>query len=327
MTTSLPSGNPSRNTTLWYWRRHSVSGGKKWSVGCGALTLTLAVALVVFAWQARKALLGPEGKYFDSAGVRIHYTDEGRGVPVLLVHGFGDTAHLQWRNSGLIGALSKEYRVIALDNRGHGQSDKPHDPDRYGIQMVEDLVRLLDHLKIEKAHVVGYSMGGFITLKLLAMHPERLLSAAACGTGWERDTQENLDFAEAVAKAVEKGEPGPLLKRLGIADRPLTLWEKLEVRFSLAYANDPLALAAAARGSRQLTLTEEELRSNKVPTLTIIGGKDGFLPDARALADRMANHELLVLEGKDHLDTDESVAFLEALRAFLAKHTPSPGSQ
>lgn len=95
----------------------------------------------------------------------------------------------------------------------------------------------------------------------------------------------------------------------------------------MAYSNDPLALAAAARGSGQLTLTEKELRSNKAPTLTIIGGKDGFLTDARALAEQVANHELVVLEGTGHLDTDESGAFLEALRAFLAKHTPDPGPQ
>jgi pimeloyl-ACP methyl ester carboxylesterase len=187
--------------------------------------------------------------------------------------------------------------------------------------MVEDLVRLMDHLKIEKAHVVGYSMGGFITLKMIAMHPGRILSAAACGAGWEQATPENAAFAEAVAKAVEKGEPGPLPKRLGVVDRPLTLWEKLAVRISLAHFNDPLALSAVARGSQQLTLTEEELRSNKVPTLTIIGSEDGLLSDARALSERMANHELVVIEGKNHMNTDVSGAFLKSLKAFLAKHT------
>ncbi len=297
---------------------------KKWLAGCGTLALALAVACMLLAGYAWNKALGPEGQYFDSAGVRIHYTDEGQGTPVLLVHGYANPANLQWRRSGRIAALSKHYRVIALDNRGHGRSGKPHDPSQYGIQMVEDLVRLLDHLKIEKAHVVGYSMGGFMTLKLVAMHPERLLSAAACGAGWEQATQENRDFAEAVAQSVEKGDPGPLLKRLGIADRPLAWWEKLGVKVSLTYLNDPQALAAVARGSQQMTVTEDELRSNKVPTLTIIGGEDGLLPDAKALAAHMANHELLVLEGRNHINTDVSDAFLEALQAFLAKHTPVP---
>ncbi len=292
---------------------------KKWFLACGVLPL---LVLVLLPLSVRRVLLGPQGSYFDSAGVRIHYTDEGHGTPVLLVHGFANPAHLQWRRTGRIAALSKEYRVIALDNRGHGRSGKPRDPGQYGIQMVEDLVRLLDHLKIQKAHVVGYSMGGFITLKMIATHPERIISAAACGAGWERATQENRDFAEAVARAVEKGEAGPLPKRLGIADRPLSFREKLGVKLSLGYFNAPRALAAAVRGSRELTLTEEELRANRIPTLTIIGSQDGLLPDAKALHAQMANHELLILEGKNHMNTDVSGAFVKALDDFLRKHTP-----
>jgi pimeloyl-ACP methyl ester carboxylesterase len=288
-----------------------------------ALVLGIALALLVrLAWSV---LLGPEGHHFDSAGVRIHYTDEGRGAPVLLVHGFGMVANLEWRRPGLIVALSKEYRVIALDARGHGRSGKPHDPNQYGVQMVEDLVRLMDHLNIEKAHVVGYSMGGFIILKMVAMHPERLLSAVPCAAGWEQATQENLDFAEAVAKAVEKGDAGPLLKRLDRdhIDRPFKWWERLGTKMGLTYFNDALALAAVARVSLQLTLTDKELRSNKVPTLTIIGSEDGLLPDAKALAEQMANHELVILEGGNHGSTKGSIPFLTALRAFLAEHTPS----
>ena len=305
-----------------------MSRQKKWLL-VAAFTLVVMTAapaaLMGYAWNA---FLGPEGQYFDSNGVRIHYTDEGQGTPVLLVHGFGNPANSQWRGMGLIDALLGDYRVIALDNRGHGRSDKPHDPSQYGLQMMEDLVRLLDHLGIDKAHVVGYSMGGFITLKLVAVHPERVLSAAACGAGWEQATQENLDFAEAVATAMEHGESGPLRQRLGIADRPLTLWKKIEIKASLTYFNDPLALAAVARGSQQLTLTEAELRANTVPTLTIIGSKDGLLPDAQALHARMANHELVVVAGKNHMNTVTTDEFLKALRAFLAEHTPvEPGAR
>ncbi len=250
--------------------------------------------------------------------------DEGQGAPVLLLHGFGGTNNLVRRLPAQIG-FQKEHRFISVDCRGHGRSGKPHDPSQYGIQMVEDLVRLLDHLKIEKAHVVGGSMGGFIALKMVAMHPERLLSAVIGDAGWERATQENLEFAEAVAKAVEKEGTGPLLKRLGIADRPLTLWEELEGKIWLEYVNDPLALAAVARGSHQLSLTEEELLSNKVPTLIIIGSKDGFLPDAKALAEKMANHELVIVEGVGHGGTASSNVSRTALRDFLDKHTSSSG--
>jgi pimeloyl-ACP methyl ester carboxylesterase len=295
---------------------------RKCLIGCSAIVVIILAVCLVLPGLIRNHLLGPEGKNFDSAGARIYYTDEGQGTPVLLVHGFANCANIKWRRIGLIKALATNYRVIALDNRGHGRSDKPHDPKQYGIQMVEDLVRLLDHLKIEKAHIIGYSMGGFITLKMVAMHPERILSAAACGAGWERLTQETMDFSEAVAKAIEKGEAGPLQKRLGFGEEPLKWWQRLGVKMSLKWFNDHLALAALLRGTHELCLTEEELTSNKVPTLTIIGSKDGLLPDAKELAGKMANHELVVLEGKNHMNTAGSPAFLKKLTAFLKEHTP-----
>jgi len=107
-------------------------------------------------------------------------------------------------------------------------------------------------------------------------------------------------------------------------DRPLKWWERVGAKLGLTYFNDALALAALARGSHQLTLTGEELRSNKVPTLTIIGSEDGLLPDAKALAEQMANQELVIVEGGNHGSTKGSIAFLTALRAFLAEHTLGP---
>ncbi|HOC70545.1 MAG TPA: alpha/beta fold hydrolase [Candidatus Hydrogenedentes bacterium] len=297
---------------------------KKWYIaGIGGVLgiFLISGVLLAAAWYS---LSGPEGEYFDSAGVRIHYIDEGQGVPVVLVHGFMNPAHLQWGRTGRIEALAKDYRVIALDNRGHGRSGKPHDPGQYGVQMAEDVVRLLDHLHIDKAHIIGYSMGGFITLKLAVLHPERLLSAAACGAGWLQPTEENREFGETVARAIETRTGfGPLLRRLGLPDRPMTFWEKAVLHLVFNFYHDPKALAAVSRASSQITLTEAELRANTVPVLTIIGGKDGLLPEAEALAAVMANHRLVVLEGKNHNNTDVSTEFLADLRHFLAAHTPA----
>lgn len=289
----------------------------------GVFFLVLVAAALVLPRLALRYQLGPEGQYFDSAGVRIHYTEAGRGTPLILIHGFADTANIQWWQTGRVKALAKDYRVITPDVRGHGRSDKPHDPSQYGAQLAEDLVRLLDHLKIDKAHVVGFSMGGFITLKMAAMHPERLLSVAPCGTGWMEPTPANVTFSEDVASAVERGGPGPLLKRLGVLDRPLRWWERIVAKAALSWFNDSQALAALMRGFPGLSVTEEQLRSNKVPALTLIGSRDGFLPEAKALADHMANHELAVLEGADHMDADRTEPFLTKLRAFLAAHTPA----
>lgn len=295
---------------------------KKWILGSIVLLL-LAAVLALSAWQIKDAMLGPfAGQYFDSDGVRIYFTDEGRGTPVVLLHGFAGNGYLEWGKCGLTEALSKEYRVIVPDQRGHGRSDKPHTPEQYGVQMAEDVVRLLDHLHIEKAHVVGYSMGGFVTLKLIAMHPERLLSAAPCGAGWEQVTDENMAFGEAVAKALEtRAGFGPLGERLGLEEEPPTLYDRLLTLVALNYFNERPALASVMRGMHKLAVTESELQNNSVPVLTMIGSKDGLLASAQVLAERMANHELIILEGKDHINTSGSDAFLLKLQSFLASHT------
>lgn len=286
-------------------------------------TLTLlAFALLYGAqWYLRDSAYGPKGKYLDSGGTWIHYTDEGAGEPVLLIHGFGNCGQWQWRDKGHVDTLAKQYRVITLDARGHGRSGKPHAPEEYGMKMVADIVRLLDHLHLEKAHVVGYSMGGFITLKFAATHPERVISAAACGAGWEQANEENLRFSESVAAALESGSGyGPLRKRLGMPDRTLTWMDRLKMKLATSYFNDARALAAVARGSRHLTLTAEELQQNKVPVLTVIGSEDGLLGEAQALTEHMKHHELVVMEGRNHMNTSATGEFLAAIMDFLAQH-------
>jgi pimeloyl-ACP methyl ester carboxylesterase len=123
---------------------------------------------------------------FDSNGIKIHYIEKGRGAPVVLLHGFTGSATRHWEAPGVISALETAgYRVIAMDCRGHGESGKPHDPGLYGLEMVGDVIRLLDYLKIDRAHVVGYSMGGAIANQLLIRHSPRLITITLLGAGWE----------------------------------------------------------------------------------------------------------------------------------------------
>jgi pimeloyl-ACP methyl ester carboxylesterase len=290
---------------------------------CGMLVLLAVATAAAGTYQFSSRVLGPEGHYLESNGVRIHYTDEGAGTPVLLLHGLGVTSHLQWREGGQIAALSKDYRVIALDARGHGRSDRPHDPKLYGNEMSEDLARLLDHLKIDKAHVVGYSMGGHIALKFAVTHPDRVLSAAVCAAGWVQPTPENLAFSEGVAQDFERGELGLILKRLG-GYPELNYAERLGVWAALTLSGSSRPFAAAARGSHDLGVTENQLRDNKVPVLTLIGDKDGLFPNAQALHDRMAKHQLVVLPGMTHGSAGGDAAFLQGLEVFLQSNTPKP---
>src|SRR5262249_21668410 len=109
--------------------------------------------------------------------VKIHYMTQGKGTPVVLVHGFSATAEGNWFTNGVAAALAKKHQVIAIDCRGHGKSDKPYDPAIYGDRMWTDVIELMDHLQIKRAHVHGYSMGGMIVAQLLAHHPDRFISA------------------------------------------------------------------------------------------------------------------------------------------------------
>src|SRR5262249_46393948 len=136
------------------------------------------------------------------------------------IHGFTANVEMNWKVPGIIQGLAKNYQVIALDNRGHGKSDKPHDPKQYGREMVEDAVRLLDHLKIHKAHIVGYSMGAGITAKFLATHPERFLTATLGGHAGLKEGADT-SFYDQLADSLDQGKGlGLLIARLTPPGKP-----------------------------------------------------------------------------------------------------------
>ena len=166
------------------------------------LMLTQVVLALALA-QTAKPAPAVQDAYFDSNGIKIHYTVQGSGEPVLLIHGFTANIPIQWDNPGVTAALAGHYKVIALDNRGHGKSGKPHDAKQYGKEMVEDSMRLLDHLKIKKAHIVGYSMGAMLSGDILTMHPDRCLSVVLGGAGVIRKST-NIDFFDTLATSLEK---------------------------------------------------------------------------------------------------------------------------
>ena len=112
------------------------------------------VFLLVLANGAAQPTAAPSDRFFDSNGVRIRYVEQGTGPPVVLMHGYTGTLDRHFLANGLFANLATHHRVIAIDLRGHGKSDKPHDPAAYGEVMAEDVVRLLDHLKIPRAHVI-----------------------------------------------------------------------------------------------------------------------------------------------------------------------------
>lgn len=245
---------------------------RRFSLSSGACMLTLC-------------LCGPstafESSTFDSAGTKIHYTVEGAGEPVLLIHGYRANGNLNWRVPGVNRLLSSDYRVIALDARGHGASDKPTEVDAYGEHMVEDAVRLLDHLQIERAHVVGYSMGGMITMKLTALHPERVRSAVVGGMGW---------FQGSLT-----GEPR--------TSEPL----------------DPLT--ACRLGFANLGITKEQLLSIQTPMIVLIGTDDRLMNRVEALKAARPDIPVETIDGANHLNCIFRPEFREGIKRFLDKQT------
>ena len=125
---------------------------------------------------------------------------------MILLHGLACEHVVNWMLPRVFQRLARRYRVIALDIRGHGRSGKPWDPALYGLELVEDVVRLMDYLGIARAHVVGYSLGGFIALKLALRHPERLLSAVPCAAGWTAESGgESLSWYSACLRKWSRG--------------------------------------------------------------------------------------------------------------------------
>jgi len=241
-----------------------------------------------------------EDQFFDSAGVQIRYTDHGTGEPVVLIHGF--TGRLDvWSQFGVQGELAKAFRVIALDCRGHGESGKPHDPEKYGAEMAEDVIRLLDHLGIKKAHLVGYSMGARLTGYLLANRPERLITATL-------------------------GASPPRLSSADQEERARRYIAWIEERARMADASDGQdyeALAAIPRSWPKQVVRESQLSATTVPTLTIVGSEDPRLSGMNALKVVMPALELVVIDGATHWGEHGALGrpeFVRAVRDFISSH-------
>ena len=119
--------------------------------------------------------------YFENDGIKIYYEIEGEGPPVIMIHGFASSIEGNWKTTNWIEELKSNYRIILLDCRGHGKSDKPHDESLYGQKMTEDVIKLMEHLSIEKANIFGYSMGAYITFRLLLTKHEHVISGILGG--------------------------------------------------------------------------------------------------------------------------------------------------
>jgi pimeloyl-ACP methyl ester carboxylesterase len=227
---------------------------------------------------------------FRNGEVEIAYLDEGEGESIMLVHGFASTKEVNWVQPGWVTTLARAgRRVIALDNRGHGASSKPYDPSAYhSATMAEDVRALLDHLKIERADVMGYSMGARITAFLAIAHPTRLRAAIFGGLGIH--LVEGVGLPESIASALEAPALADVHDPTGRTFRIFAEQTKSDLR----------ALAACIRGSRQ-TLSRAEVAGIRAPVLVAVGSRDQVAGSAQKLAALIPGARSLDIPDRDHM--------------------------
>jgi pimeloyl-ACP methyl ester carboxylesterase len=227
---------------------------------------------------------------FRTGQVEIAYLDEGEGEPIVLVHGFASTKETNWVQPGWVITLTRAgRRAIALDNRGHGASSKLYDPSAYhNATMAEDVRALLDHLEIERADVMGYSMGARITAYLAVKHAARMRSAIFGGLGIR--LVEGVGLPENIADALEAPSLTDVQDPTGLLFR----------NFAEQTRSDLRALAACIRGSRQ-TLSRAEVAGIQVPTLVAVGTKDPIAGNAHELAALIPGARALDIPDRDHM--------------------------
>jgi len=285
--------------------------------------LTLLAALLLLVCGAASA----DERFFDSNGVRIRYLERGSGAPVVLVHGFTGAIERSWIATRVLPDLARDHRVIALDLRGHGGSGKPRDPVAYN-ELGEDIIRLLDHLAIPRAHVVGYSLGGIIVAKLLTTHPERFITATLGAASHRRSRSTRSDqAAEDAARELEIGLPYRTLILATAPTDELPPSEEVLRRTSrdIVALNDPLAHAALYRARRALIVTDAEMKAVRVPALAIVGSADSALARVKALNAAWPAMKLVVVDGAVHPASHarglpSSPEFVAAIRAFIKAH-------
>ena len=244
-----------------------------------------------------------------SGGIDIACETMGEGPPVLVIHGFGANRSITWRNTGWFDVLVKAgHQVIAMDCRGHGESGKPHAPEDYddGI-MASDAFAVLAGLSIESAHVMGYSMGAQLAIRLLHDRPAAVRRCVLAGLG-ESYFQASPQLNETIARALEGSDPAAI--QLPIAR---------EFRSFCEHAgNDLIAMAACMRRPRRI-FSPRELNALPHHVLVVCGSEDTLAGSPEALASAFSHGESRIVPKRNHHSTVGDRVYKEAVVSFFAQ--------
>jgi len=256
---------------------------------------------------AAAAAFGGTACFAEHGGVRIYYEVHGSGPPLLLHHGWAGSSQ-SWRQFGYLDDLANSYRVIVMDARGHGRSDKPHDEAAYTMELrTGDVLAVLDALGVDRIHYWGYSMGGRTGFALLQLHAARVnsfINGASAPTSPKKYEQQRI---RQWAEAVRTGDAAVIAASLGVPEQSVR---------ELIGDNDVEALAAAQLGL--LSWDGVDPATLTTPSFHYSGKQDAFLPAIRWAAEAMPGAILKVIPGLNHLSGfTRSDLVLPLVRGFL----------
>ncbi len=256
--------------------------------------------------------------FCKSDGLDIYFETYGTGRPIILVHGWGSSIKGNWIDTGWVATLQPHRRVIALDVRGHGRSDKPHEQQLYSYAaMANDVLAVMDHLELTKADYLGYSMGAFMGAYLLGRQSKRFSSMIMGGIGDE--TPRSARACEAIAEALRAEDPAKIKSPLGLAYRS---YAKSDPNNDL----EALALSALQMWpeGHPIRLGGPGLEQATVPTLIVNGANDHpYVDSDEKFAAVIRNAQLVRIPRANHLSAIPHPEFKKAVVAFLERHAPA----
>ena len=269
--------------------------------------------MAVMELEAQAPANVTHGDLVVSDGVRIHWMEAGEGVPVVLLHGYTSCCDAGWFVNGIAKELARDQRVNGIDARGHGRSEKPHDPAKYpGDRMPQDVIEALDHLGVGKAHFHGYSMGGGIVAHLLARHPDRFLTASFGGSGVREED-------EALAKQAAALDPQ--------GHDPEQAAGQAALRARADRDDEALQAVQAGRLAKPSTAPPLNLTKLDFPIQAINGEYDAPVSKTQRLAREAKDFTNVVVPGRSH-NTMTTWPFtprlyVDSLAEFVRAHEPS----
>ena len=258
-------------------------------------------------------------QYLTVGGLRLRFRETGSGEPVVLLHGFASDID-SW--SGLGDSLATGYRVIALDQRGHGRSGAPAGEGGYGRELGEDVVRLLDHLGLTRAHVVGHSMGAVVASYAAVRHPRRFATASLLAPPFYPDSAAAASVLSPIGDELERGDGLRGFLRRFAPELPDSAAEAYNAE--MMAGGDRAMMIGVMRSFGGFTVGQAGAAAATVPALVAVGGRDVLATNARALAGWWPHARLLEIAEADHVNLLWHPETLAAIRAQLAVRGTDP---